>query len=86
MKTKTMVYLERQQLKSLKAQASAQHISLAELVRRLVAKHLDEPITSPSVAAETYAKMVALGSSGDRDVAERHDAYLADAIKNEHAG
>jgi hypothetical protein len=85
MKAKTMVYLEREQLKALKVRARAERISLAELVRRLVAKHLDEPQVAPGVSSETYATIVALGASGHKDVAARHDAYLADAITRDHA-
>jgi hypothetical protein len=51
-------------------------MSLAELVRRLVAEHLAAPQRIPPVPPATYGRMVALGSSGREDVSERHDALL----------
>ncbi len=86
MKSKTMVYLEREQLKALKARARAERISLAELMRRLVAKHLDEPAVAPAVPLDVFGRIVAMGASGHSDVAARHDAYLVDALKRDHAG
>ena len=86
MKSKTMIYLERDQLKALKARARAERISLAELIRRLVAKQLAEPAIAPVVASEVFARIVGLGGSGRPDVAGRHDEYLADAIGRDHAG
>ena len=85
MKARTMVYLERQQLKTLKAKARDQQVSLAELVRRVVKAYLDEPRALPAVPTKAYAAMVAIGSSGRQDIAERHDTYLADALRREHA-
>lgn len=81
-----MVYLEREQLKALKAQARAERISLAELMRRLVKDHLEEARPLPTVPRDAYARIVGLGSSGREDIAARHDTYLAEAIKREHAG
>ena len=40
MKSRTMVYLEPEQLQSLQKEARNQRISLAELMRRLVKNHL----------------------------------------------
>ena len=85
MKARTMVYLDRQQLKTLKSKAKDQQISLAELVRRVVKAHLDDPTAWPPVPAKAYAAMVGLGSSGRKDIADRHDTYLADALAREHA-
>ncbi|MGH9387020.1 MAG: ribbon-helix-helix protein, CopG family [Vicinamibacterales bacterium] len=85
MKSKTMIYLEREQLKALKARARAERISLAELMRRLVANQLAEPATAPVVASEVFARIVGLGASGQPDVSGRHDEYLATAIRRDHA-
>jgi hypothetical protein len=84
MKTRTIVSLESSQLRALRTQARAAGISFAELVRRLVADHLADAPRVPPVAPRAYARMVALGSSGRQDVAERHDARLADALTKEH--
>ena len=85
MKARTMVYLDSQQLKALKARARAEKVSLAELMRRLVRAHLEERQPLPSVPAAAYARIVALGSSGRSDISERHDAYLGQALQREHA-
>jgi hypothetical protein len=80
-----MVYLDPHQLKALKTRAKSEGISLAELMRRIVNRQLEDQQTLPPVPAATYARMVALGSSGRSDVSERHDRYLADALQEEHA-
>jgi hypothetical protein len=85
MKARTMVYLDPEQLQALRAEARAQGISLAELMRRLVKQHLEErqgPLPAPPKA---YLKIVALGSSGRQDISERHDLYLGKALYREHA-
>ena len=80
-----MVYLERDQLKALRARARRERISLAELVRRVVARHLDEAEPHTEVAEDVFGKIVAMGASGRADTAARHDAYLADVLRREHA-
>lgn len=85
MKTRTIVSIESSQLRALRARARAAGVSLAELVRRLVAEHLAEPRRVPPVPPAAYARLVALGSSGRADVSESHDARLADALTREHA-
>ena len=83
-KTRTIISLETSQLRALRARARAERVSLAELVRQLVAKHLAQPKRIPPVPPAAYARMVALGSSGRKDVADSHDARLADALTREH--
>ena len=85
MKARTMVYLHPQQLKSLKARAKSEGTSLAALMRRLVGEHLDQRQALPPVVPGAYAKIVALGASGRRDISERHDEYLGYALKRDHA-
>lgn len=85
MKARTMIYLEPEQLRALKAEARKQGISLAEILRRLVDRHLKERGDGTPAPAETYRKLVALGSSGRSDVSERHDAYLGQALRRERA-
>jgi hypothetical protein len=85
MMARTMVYLDPQQLKALKARARAEGVSLAELMRRLVTQHLEQRQPLPPVPPAAYARLVALGSSGRSDISERHDAYLAQALQREHA-
>jgi hypothetical protein len=85
MKTRTMVYLDPRELQALRAEAKATGISLAELVRRLVRRHLHARETSDPIPKSAYLKIVALGSSGRKDIARRHDVYIAEALRRQHA-
>lgn len=84
MKARTMVYLDPQQMKALKARAKSEGISVAELMRRLVTRQLEEHQPLSAVPTDVYARMVALGSSGRSDISERHDVYLAEALQRDH--
>ena len=84
MKSRTMVYLEPEQLQSLQKEARSQRISLAELMRRLVKSHLTKDKGVPSASKETYLKIIGLGSSGKKDISENHDQYLGKVIRREH--
>jgi hypothetical protein len=87
MKARTMVYLDAQELEQLRAEARKQKISLAEIMRRLVKQHLAEGAAPLAlIPPESYLKIVALGASGRQDISERHDTYLAEALRREHAG
>jgi len=85
MKARTMVYLDAEELRALRAEAKATGISLAEVLRRLVKEHLEQRGAAPPAPPEAYLKIVALGSSGRQDISERHDTYLAEALHREHA-
>jgi len=84
MKMRTMVYLGHDELQALRTEARSRGISLAELMRRLVKQYLQERQGAPPVPADTYLKIVALGSSGRQDISERHDRYLGEARRREH--
>jgi hypothetical protein len=75
---RTQVYLEPEQHRSLKREASERGISLAELLREIVRDHLrrERP-------REEFLRIVGLGRSGRSDVAEEHDRYLAEAISRD---
>lgn len=83
---RTMVYLELAQHRALKAEAKRLGISLAELVRRLVDEHLRRREALPAVPKSAYLKIIGLGTSGRGDVSERHDAYLGETLRRDHAG
>ena len=85
MKTKTMVYLEPEQHRALKARSRAEGISLAELIRRLARDHIARTRQAPAVSLDTYSALVALGASGRRDVGDGHDLHLAHALRKKHA-
>ena len=85
MKTRTMIYLEKLELHTLREEARSQRISLAELLRRVVKEYLDRRQPAPAPDPSAYLKIVALGASGQKDIAERHDHYLGDALRRENA-
>jgi hypothetical protein len=85
MRTRTMIYLDEDQHRALRREAEAEGVSMTELIRRLVRRHLAEQPSPPAVPPETYLRLVGIGSSGRRDVSERHDAYLGDAVRREHS-
>ncbi len=82
--TRTIISLERKQLRALKARARARGVSVAEFVRTLVAESLEADPTAPAVPVSSYKRLVALGSSGRSDVADRHDALVAEALRKDH--
>ncbi len=86
MKTRTMIYLDTKELQALREKARAERISLAELLRRVVKQYLDSRTTVPAPDPSLYLQIIALGLSGRHDISERHDHYLADALRREHAG
>lgn len=79
-----MVYLERAQHRALRDRARAEGISLAALIRRLADEHLNET-RSRAVPPATFRALVAIGESGQSDIADDHDARLARALKRKHA-
>jgi hypothetical protein len=85
MRTRTMIYLDEDQHRALRREAEAEGVSMTELIRRLVRRHLEERPSPPAVRPETYLGLVGIGTSDRRDVSERHDAYLGNAIRREHA-
>jgi len=84
MTSRTMVYLEPEQVQALKKRAKAEGISVAELMRRLVREHLTEPAGPKPVPKEAYAALVGLGSSGRPGIGDAHDEHLARALDREH--
>lgn len=86
MKARTLIYLEPDQLLALRALARSQSTSLAELLRRIVQRHLDSLASQDPPHPDAYLRLVGLGASGRSDVSERHDDYFAEAIADEHHG
>jgi len=76
---RTQVYLTPEQHTSLKEEARKHGVSLAELLRHVVDEYLHQ--TKPK---EEFMKIVALGRSGRRDVSEKHDQYLTEALESKH--
>lgn len=63
MKARTMVYLDTQELRALRAEAKAKGISLAEVLRRLVKEHLEQRQAAPPAPPEAYLKRAAGSTS-----------------------
>lgn len=76
-----MVYLEREDLEALRARARSERISLAEAVRRAVRMSLEAGASRRDVPDSAYRALVALGTSGRRNVNRDHDRELARALK-----
>ena len=68
------VYLEAQQLASLRALAKQRRVSMAALMRESV----DLLLAQIPVKDDPLMAIVALGDAGASDLAERHDDYLAE--------
>lgn len=85
MRARTMIYLDPEHHRALRAEAAREGVSMAELLRRLVGRYLAERRGSARVPAEAYLRLVGLGRSGRSDISERHDAYLAEALRRERA-
>ncbi|HHW39759.1 MAG TPA: CopG family transcriptional regulator [Syntrophomonadaceae bacterium] len=83
---RTQIYLRPEQHRALLEEAGRQGISLAELIRRIVEKHLAQRNITKEVSRETYLRIVGIGTSGKTDVSERHDDYLTEALDDEHNG
>ena len=79
---RTQVYLDPAEHKALKQKATEEGVSMSELLRRIVRKQLGlgKPRGSP---ADRLMRLVGIGESGLCDVAERHDEYLATALRRE---
>lgn len=84
MTSRTMVYLDPEQMKALKGRARAERVSVAELIRRSVSQSLQGGAEMPAPAPDVYARLVGLGASGQADVADEHDARLVSALTREH--
>jgi hypothetical protein len=76
MMSRTQITLDPEVQRRARQRASDMGVSLAEYVRRLVARDLGgaEPMANPAVVFD-------LGSSGGSDVARNKDAMLAEAFR-----
>ena len=78
---RTQVYLTPEQHDALRRAAERTGVSMTEELRRLIDRHLLAKGTSAELERETVFTFVGIGESGDSEVAERHDEYLADAFR-----
>jgi hypothetical protein len=76
---RAQVQLTEEQLRRLRAGAAERGVSVAELVREAVDRHLS---IASSAEARRARAVASIGGfrSGREDVSERHDEYLEDAL------
>ena len=79
MVVRTQITLDPEDHRRARAKAAALGVSLAEYVRRLVARDLESPRPAFDVAS-----LFNLDDSGGSDVATHKDVYLGDAAAAEH--
>jgi len=80
---RTQIYLRPEQHRALLKEAAKKGVSLAGLVREIIAKHLKEQAGPVPPGKETFLRIVGMGASGKIDVSARHDQYLAEALRND---
>lgn len=82
---RTQIQLTTEQARLLREEARRSGQSMAEIIRRSVDDHLQrQSSTTPPLASKLSAgRVVGLFHSGRQDVAEKHDAYLDDAYRDE---
>lgn len=79
---RTQIQLTEEQAKAIKRIALSRHLSVAELIRRAVdAMIKSSPVADPEETLKRAIDIVGKFSSGQHDIAGRHDKYLADAYR-----
>ena len=78
-----MIQLSEAQAQKLRQRAKMEGISMSELVRRGLDIVLETRPRSEEVRRRAL-RAVGFFSSGDTDVSENHDKYLAEIYANEH--
>jgi hypothetical protein len=78
---RTQIYLQSAHLRALRREAKDAGVSVTEIVRRIVAGHLDDERGVPAFKKEDVLSFVALGKSGAKTVSERHDDALDEAFR-----
>lgn len=76
---RTQVYFSPEQHAALRRAAAREGISMTEVLRRLVDRHLLAK-GGGQRDGEAFFAFVGIAESGLSDVAERHDDYLAEAM------
>ncbi|MGI9951334.1 CopG family transcriptional regulator [Moorellaceae bacterium AZ2] len=79
----TQIYLHPEQHRALLNEAAQKAVSLAELIRQIVQKHLERRVKLPEAPKEVFLRIVGIGASGKTDISERHDHYLWEALSND---
>ncbi len=72
---RTQIRLTEEQSRKLKALAAKDNVSMAELIRRAI----DYWLTTAKPARRRALTLMGQFRSGESDISERHDEYLAEA-------
>ncbi len=78
---RTQIYIDGRDHRSLKREARRAGTSMTGLVRRIVASYLRGEGDGGGRGKEEVLRFVGLGSSGRRDVSDRHDRALDEALR-----
>jgi predicted Ser/Thr protein kinase len=77
---RTQIQLSEDQAKAIKKIASAQGVSVAEMIRRAVDRIISAgPAADPREQHKRALEIVGKFKSGKRDVSKNHDRYLLEA-------
>lgn len=79
---RTQIQLTDELAAHVKAAAAREHVSMAEMIRRAVARFLET--AAPAGSADRYSRALAATGrfrSGRRDLSARHDAAFAEAAR-----
>ena len=78
---RTQVYLTAEQHAALRRAAERTGVSMTEELRRLIDRHLLAKGGADDLEREPVFTFVGMAESGESEVAERHDDYLAGAFR-----
>ena len=81
---RTQIYLEPADHRRLKLEAGKKDVSMAELVRELVADYLAGDSEQQRFTKDDFMSIVGLGESSDTSGAIDHDRHLGEALADEH--
>ncbi|KAF0160546.1 MAG: hypothetical protein FD160_4214, partial [Caulobacteraceae bacterium] len=78
---RTQIYLSAAHLRALRRAAAETGVSVTEVVRRLVAEHVEGRRGVRPIGKEQVMRFVALGRSGHSRTSENHDRALDEAMR-----
>jgi hypothetical protein len=77
------IYLSEDQRRALREAAERQGLSMSELIRRTLDRHLLRRSGGADYHKDAILSFVGLGTSGYTDTSERHDEALAEFFRRE---
>ena len=82
--TSIQLEFEASELRSLQEAAQRMNIKVDVLLKKIVAQFLARFPTDNSDKSKDYMCIVALGSSGAKNISAEHDRHLGEALAHEH--